>query len=159
MTDYIAASNRNGSPTFYGMIADLEASAGRARCALASLERGLQLAEETGERWSNSVLLRRKGEILSKRDPGDPAAEEALKSAASVAREQGARSYELIASLALARHWRDAGRAAEANAALASALRGFSPSLELPQVAEARALLGGVAPDGYQSIRARGKRT
>jgi predicted ATPase len=140
--DYLALDNKNSTPLFYGMIADLEALAGRADNALTSIDLALELAEETGERWWDSVLFRRKGQILLQREPSDPtSAEEAFRSAIGVAKTQGARSCELVASLALAKLRQSNGRLAEAHAALAPALEGFSPTPELPQVAEAQMLL------------------
>jgi class 3 adenylate cyclase/tetratricopeptide (TPR) repeat protein len=142
VTDYLALDNKNSAPLFYGMIADLEARAGRVHGALESIEQALKLSDESGERWWNSVLFRRKGEILLKRDPADSIAiEEAFSEAIGVARKQGARSYELVASLALAERRQSTGCHADARAVLVPALRGFSPSPELPQVLEAQALL------------------
>ena len=139
---YLAQDNKNSAPIFHGLIADLEARAGCADSALASIDLALALADETGERWADSVLLRRKGEILLKRDPRNSApAEEAFRRAIAVAKEQGARSYELIASLALAKLYQSTARLADAHAVLAPALEGFSPTLEIPEIAEAQALL------------------
>jgi hypothetical protein len=60
-----------------------------------------------------------------------------------VAKVQGARSYELLASLSLAKLYRSTGRPADAHAVLASALEGFSSTPEMPEIAEAQALLAG----------------
>ena len=88
-------------------------------------------------------LLR--GEILVKRDPANPAlAEEAFQTAIAIATEQGARSWGLRATLALAGLYQTSGRASEAHAVLAPALEGFSPTPELPEIAEAQALLLGL---------------
>jgi predicted ATPase len=140
--EYLAQDNNNGAPMFYGLIADLEAMIGRADSAVSSIDLALALAKETGERLSDSVLLRRRGEILLARNPRDSAsAAEAFRSAIAVAKKQGARSYELVASLALAKLYESIGRSAEAHAVLLPALEGFSPTPELRQVAEAYALL------------------
>ena len=85
-------------------------------------------------------LLR--GEILLKRDPANPApAEEAFQTALAVAKEQGARSFGLRAALSLAKLYQSTGRPADAHAVLAPALEGFSPTPEMPEIAEAQALL------------------
>ena len=87
-----------------------------------------------------------RGEILLKRDPATPApVEEAFQTAIAVAKEQGARSFGLHASLALAKLYHSTGRAAEAHAMLAPALEGFSPTPEMPEIAEAQALLAALA--------------
>ena len=59
----------------------------------------------------------------------------------AVARQQGARSYELLAALSLAKLYQSTGRAAEACAILTPALDGFSPTAEMPEINEAQALL------------------
>ena len=83
-----------------------------------------------------------RGDILLKRDPHEPApAEEAFQTAIAIAKQQGARSFELLAALSLAKLYQSTGRPAEAHAVLAPALEGFSPTPEMPEIAEAQALL------------------
>jgi predicted ATPase len=126
---------------FHSLTADLEAIAGRSDVALESVDAGIALAEEEGERWMAPSLFRRKGEILLKRGPPNPApAEEAFQSAIAVAKEQGARSWRLQAALSLAKLYQSTGRLAEAHAVLAPALEGFSPTPEMPEIAEAISL-------------------
>ena len=77
---------------------------------------------------------------MLKRNPADPApAEHAYRTA--IAKEQGARSYELLASLSLAKLYKSAGRPNDAYAVLAPALEGFSPTPEMPEIGDAQALL------------------
>jgi predicted ATPase len=68
-------------------------------------------------------------------------AEDALLTAIAIARQQKARSFELRAALELARLYESTTRSADARALLASALKGFSPTPELPEIAEAQTLL------------------
>ena len=106
----------------------------------------MAIAEETGERFTEPYLHRLRGDILLKRDPGELApAEEAFHTAIVVAKEQGARSYELLAALPLAKLYQSTGRPADAHAVLAPALEGFSPTLEMPEIAEAMALASRLA--------------
>ena len=87
-------------------------------------------------------LHRLRGDILLKRDPADPApAEDAYRTAIAIAKQQGARAYELLASLSLAKLYQSTGRRADAHAVLAPALEGFSSTPEMPEIAEAQALL------------------
>lgn len=117
---------------------------GHTDSALTTIDLALATAAEMGERWADSVLLRRKGKILLMRDKS--AAEGAFRSAIAVAKQQGARSYQLIASLALAKLYQSMDRpAADAHAVLIPALEGFSPTPEMPEIAEAQALLREVA--------------
>jgi predicted ATPase len=80
--------------------------------------------------------------MLLKRDPANPApAEEAYQTAIAVAKQQGTRSFELRAALALAKLYQSTGRPNDAHAVLAVALEGFAPTLEMPEIAEAQMLL------------------
>ena len=64
-----------------------------------------------------------------------------FQAALEIVKQQGARSWGLRAALALAKLRQSTGRAAEAHAALAPALEGFAPTPEMPEIAEAQALL------------------
>ena len=80
--------------------------------------------------------------MLFRRDPTNPAnAEEALQTAIAIAKQQGARSYELLASFSLAKLYQSTARPAEAHAVLAPALEGFAPTPEMPEIAEAQELI------------------
>jgi hypothetical protein len=72
-------------------------------------------------------------------------AEDGYRTAIAVAKEQTARSYELIASLALAKLYRSTGRLVEAHDVLAPALAGFAPTPEMPEIEEAQALVNALA--------------
>jgi hypothetical protein len=139
---YIGQGNRLFAPYFYGLRAELEAATVGADLALRSIDEGLALAQETGEHISDSFLHRLRGDILLKRNPADPTpAEDAYCIAVAVAKQQGARSYELLASLWLAKLYQATSRPADARAVLEPALEGFAPTPEMPEIAEAQALL------------------
>jgi predicted ATPase len=143
---FFALDNKNAAPTFYGLVADLDAKRGRTDSALASIELALAIAQETGEHWTDSVLLRRKGEILLDRDPRNPTpAKEALQTAIAVAQQQDARSLALQAALALAKLCQSLSRPAEAQAVLAPALEGFASTPEMPEIAQADSLRAALA--------------
>jgi predicted ATPase len=106
------------------------------------IDEGLAIAQETGERISDSILHRLRGDILLRRDSANPApAEGALRAAVAIARAQKGRSLELQAALSLAKLYRSTGRRAEARAVLGPALEGFAPTSEMPEIAEALALM------------------
>src|SRR5262249_5790174 len=89
-----------------------------------------------------------RGTIFRICDPASPErAEEAYLAAVSVARQGGARSFELRAALALAKLYKSTGRPAEAHTVLAPALEGFAPTAEMPEIAEAQVLLAAVDSD------------
>ena len=127
------------------MLAELEAMTGGYDSALMHIDRGLAIADETEEHFTDPCLHRLRGECLLKREPGNSApAEEAFQTAIAIAKQQGARSYELFASLSLARLYQSTGRPADAHAVLVPALEGFSPTPEMPEIAEAQTLLAAI---------------
>jgi class 3 adenylate cyclase/predicted ATPase len=147
-------------PLFLGLLAQSEAYQRNISIAITTIDEALALAEETGERWTDAFLHRIRGDLLARRDPADLApAEDAYRTAIVIAKEQGARSYELLASLALAKLYQSSDRPAEAHAVLAPALEGFSPAPEMPEIAEAQALLTAVAEtDAVKTDAARRER-
>jgi adenylate cyclase len=138
----IAQDFKCDMPSFCGLLAELEVSTRGPERALERIDEGLAIANETGEHLTDAYLHRLRGDILLKRDPVRPAAaEHAYQTAIDIAKHQGARSYELLASLALAKLYQSTTRAADALAVLAPALEGFSPTQEMPEIAEAQTLL------------------
>ena len=139
---YIAQGNKFRLSYFHGLLAELEATVRGPDSALTLIDDALAIGEETGEHLSDPFLHRLRGDILLKGNPSDPApAEEAYRTAIAITKEQGARSYHLQAALSLARLYQSNGRLAEAHAVLAPALEGFAPTPEMPEIAEAQALL------------------
>ena len=127
-------------------LAEAEARAGDPDRAIAILDEALATSDRAGYRAFEAELHRARGEILLKRDPANPApAEEAFLTAIAVAKQQGTRSFELRAALSLAKLYQSTGRPAEAHAVLAPALEGFAPTPEMPEIAEAQALLTALA--------------
>ena len=142
----MAQGNKDDAPFFHGMLAELEAATRGPDSALTLIDQGLTIAEETGGHSMEPYLHRLRGDILLKRDPADPApAEDAYRTAIAIAKQQGARAYELLGSLSLAKLRQSTGRPVDAHAVLAPALEGFSPTPEMPEIAEAQALLAGLA--------------
>jgi len=122
--------------------AEAEARAGDSDRAIAILDEALATVDRTGHRSFDAELNRVRGEMLLKRDPANPApAEDAFLTAIAVAKRQATRSFELRAALSLAKHYLSNGRSVDAHAILAPALEGFAPTPEMPEIAEAQALL------------------
>jgi predicted ATPase len=65
--------------------------------------------------------------------------------ALAVARQQEAKSWELRASMSLARLWRDQGKVSEARQLLAPVYGWFTEGLETRDLKEAKALLADLA--------------
>jgi predicted ATPase len=123
-------------------LAEAEARAGDVDCALVILDEALATSERIGHRAFDAELNRIRGQMLLKRDPDSSApAEEAFRTAVAVAKQQSTRSFELRAALVLAKLYQSTGGLADAHAVLAPALEGFSQMPEMPEIAEAQALL------------------
>ncbi|HZZ21688.1 MAG TPA: hypothetical protein VFE60_03510 [Roseiarcus sp.] len=141
LATYAEQGNKMAAPFFQGRLAELDAD-GQSAAALARIDDALALAQQTGEHWTDVLLHRIRGDILLKADPEHPArAEDAYLAAIAIAREQGARSFGLRAALKVAKLYQATGRPVEAHDVLAPALEGFSPTPEMPEIAEAQALL------------------
>jgi class 3 adenylate cyclase/predicted ATPase len=145
LADYRDQGNRVIVPGFLGALARLEATAQNYEQALALIDEALVMSQEGGDRLYDSNLHRLRGNILLKRDPTNPAqAEEAFKTSLAIAKQQGARSFELLASLALAKLYQSTDRLVEAHAVLAPALEGFSPTPEMPVIVKALELMAAI---------------
>jgi predicted ATPase len=146
LRDVLGQGNKLFVPLFQGRLAKLEAEGDDPNTALRRLDEALALASETGEHWTDALLHRIRGEILLKRDPPDIAsAEQAFQTAIAIAQAQKARSFELQAALPLTKLYQSTDRPADAHAVLAPALEGFSPTPEMPEIAEATAVLSRLA--------------
>jgi predicted ATPase len=139
--------------TFDGLakitLAEAEARAGDIDRALAILEETLATSEQTGNRQFDAELHRVRGEMLLKLDPASPpAAEEALLTAIAVSKQQSARSFELRDAVAGEALPIDR-RPVEGHAVVGRALEGFAPTPEMPDIAEAEALLSRLTYAGF----------
>jgi class 3 adenylate cyclase/predicted ATPase len=129
-------------PIFRGLLAEIEARGQGVEAALTHIDEALAFAGETGEHWTDAFLHRIRGEILLKSDPTSTApAEEAFLIATAVAREQKVRSFELRATMSLARLWRDQGKRDEARDLLAPVYGWFTEGFDTLDLKEAKALL------------------
>ena len=105
------------------------------------LDDALRIVERTGERWFAAELNRHKGQLLL-RQGYSGAAEKLYRKALGIAEEQGAKLWELRASVSLAQLWHDQGRRAEAHDLLAPVYGWFTEGFDTPDLKEANALLG-----------------
>jgi predicted ATPase len=127
-------------------LAEAEARAGDPDRAVAILDEALATADRLGYRAFEAELHRARGDALLMRDPANSApVEEAFLTAIAVAKQQGTRSFELRAAQKLAKLHQSSGRQVEAHTVLTPALQGFAPTPEMPEIAEAQALLAALA--------------
>ena len=123
-------------------LAEAESRAADPGRAVAILDETLATCDRTGYRAFEAELHRARGEMLLKREPANPApAGEAFLTAIAVSKRQATRSFELRAALSLAKLYQSTGRPVDAHAVLAPVLEGFPPTPEMPEIAEAQALL------------------
>jgi predicted ATPase len=99
-------------------------------------------AETTKERWFEVEIHRTAGEIALKSPKPDVGKAEAyFERALAVARQQQAKSWELRASMSLARLWRDQGKVQQAREQLAPVYGWFTEGFDTLDLKEAKALL------------------
>jgi predicted ATPase len=106
------------------------------------LREGLEIVEDTGERWFAAELYRLRGR-LPQFGPCD-AAEQAdadFRRSMQLASEQGAKFLELRAAVSLARLWAEQGRRTEADELLRPVYSWFTEGFDTPDLKEAKALL------------------
>ena len=133
---------RLSAPLTGTLLAEREAEAGRIEVGLATLDAQLAAIERTEERWFDAEVHRARGELLLKlQRPDVVAAESAFLRAIEIARDQRTRTFELRATLSLAKLYETTGRVQTANALLVPALTGFTAVLEIPEVQQAQRLL------------------
>ena len=87
--------------------------------------------ELTGERWSEAEVYRVAGELaLLSSEPDLARAEAYFERALAVARQQQAKSWELRASMSLARLWRGQGKVQQARELLAPVYGWFTEGFD-----------------------------
>jgi predicted ATPase len=86
------------------LLAEIDSETRSSAAELAGMDEALALSAETGEHFFDSEFHRIRGEILLKQSPDDPALAEAdFQTASAIAQSQQARSFELRATLSLAK--------------------------------------------------------
>ena len=121
------------------------AELGRFDDAWGSIAEAMTAVEQTKESWYAAELNRTAGEIaLKSQKPDVTKAQRYYERALAIALRQQAKSWELRASMSLARLWRDQGRLQQARELLAP-VYGFTEGFDTHDLREAKALLGTMA--------------
>jgi class 3 adenylate cyclase/predicted ATPase len=141
----LAAKRATGAeikvPYYLGLMATACMRTGRISEALSLLDDALARVHKTGERWFEAELHRLRGEALLVISPDNAAAAEAsLGQALALARQQGARLWELCAATSLARLRRDQGKHTEARDLLAPVYGWFTEGSNTAILKEAETL-------------------
>ena len=146
LTAYEATGARVSTPFCLTLLAEALALAGKIEEALAILDDALAKAVASGERGYNAEIHRLCGELTGRLPHPDPAkAEDSLRTALAIAREQGTRGYELRAATSLARLWFKQDRRAEARDLLAPVYGWFTEGFDTADPKEAERLLDELA--------------
>ena len=139
---YEATGTRASSPFYLTLLAEALAFAGKIDEALAALDNALAQAAVSAARGWDAEIHRLRGELTAQLPYSDPAkAEDSLRTALAIAREQGTRGFELRAASSLARLWREQGRRTEARDLLAPVYGWFTEGFDTADLKEAKALL------------------
>ena len=129
-----------GTPWVLSELAAAYGALGRPVEGLDCLGEAVKIIEKTGERVTEFDVALVRGDLLLA--TGDRImAEESYRRALGIARQQGARTFEIRGATVLARLWRDEGKRTEARNLLAPVYDWFTEGLDTPVLMEAKALL------------------
>ena len=116
--------------------------AGRLDDALSALTEAAAAANQRGVRQSEAEIFRLKGDLLLRRDYSDTAeAQRCFWRAIEIARKQSAKSFELRATMSLARLLAEQGKRDEARTMLADIYDWFTEGFDTADLLDAKALL------------------
>jgi predicted ATPase len=146
MVPTITSAQSTGStlwvPFYLSSLARAYAEVGRFSDAVRSIEEATTMLRTTGERWCEAEANRIAGEIALLSPERDKAKAEAyFEHALAVSSQQQAKSWELRASMSLARLWRDQGKVQQARELLAPVYGWFTEGFDTRDLKEAKALL------------------
>ena len=128
-------------PLHLGYLSKAQAEMRQFENARHSISRALLVIEKTDERWFESEVNCRAGDVALLPPPDEAKAEAYFERALAVAREQQAKSLELRAAMSMARLWRDQGKRDEARNQLARVYNWFTEGFDTLDLKEAKALL------------------
>jgi predicted ATPase len=150
LTSGITAFRSTGAtlwmPLYLSCLAKAYAELGQFDDAWRCIGEAITAVEATKERWCEAEVHRVAGEIaLKSPEPDGTKAEAYFERALAVAREQQAKSWELRASVSMARLWRDQGKLHEARDLLAPVYGWFTEGFDTLDLKDTRALLDDLA--------------
>jgi class 3 adenylate cyclase/predicted ATPase len=149
-TSTIAAWRSSGStlflPVWLSHLARACGDLGQFDEACSHIGEAMTAVETTNERWYEADVHRTAGEIALMSPERDEAKAEAyFERALAVARAQQAKSWELRASMSMARLWCDQGKRDQARELLAPVYGWFTEGFDTPDLKQAKALLDELA--------------
>jgi predicted ATPase len=134
-------------PMYLSHLARAYSGLGQFDDAWRCIDEAMAAVATTKETWSEAEINRTAGEIaLLSPEPDAPKAEAYFERALAIARTQQAKSWELRASMSLARLWRDHGKVQQARELLAPVYGWFTEGFDTRDLKEAKALLEELSP-------------
>ena len=122
-------------------LAEAQQAVGQLAEARGTISTALAIAAQTGEFREDADLHRLDGDLLLATGGSADEAAARYQRALAIAREQGARSFELRAATSLARLWRDQGKRTEARDLLAPVYGWLTEGFDTRDLQDAKALL------------------
>lgn len=133
-----------GLPYFRALLGEALGKAGRPEAGLREIEHALATAEQHGEHFQFSEMLRLKGELLAMVSKSNHSqAQACFREAIAAAERQGAKLPKLRAAMSLARLPLAKDEAAKARNTLQSAYSAIAEGRDTPSLREAAGLLAG----------------
>ena len=130
-----------GTPWYRAYLAKAHAELGQFDEAWRNVHEAITAIENSNETWWEADVNRIAGEIARKSEADALKAEKYFERALAVARQQQAKSWELRASMSLARLLRDQGKVQQARELLAPIYDWFTEGFDTRDLKEAKALL------------------
>jgi predicted ATPase len=130
-------------PFFMASAAELRGQYGDKAAAVALLKRAAELVKISSERWCEAEIMRLQARFGAP-DPGEATA--LLQASLALAREQGAKLWELRSATDLAELWRGQGDDAAARDLLAPIYGWFKEGFDTDDLIAARTLLDELGP-------------
>jgi predicted ATPase len=127
-------------PGTLGYIAEAQGKSGQPERGLATLDEAIALIEETNERHWEAEIHRLRAETFLAMG-AEAEAETSYHTAIEVARRQNAKSWELRATIGLARLWNKQNKSNQAREILGQIYGWFTEGFDTPDLVEAKALL------------------
>jgi predicted ATPase len=160
LANYQATGAAFGVPDFLARLAEAQGKGNQGEPDWAPLDEAFALIEKNDERWHEAEVYRLKGELLLAQEvksqksspastqhltPSTQEAEACFRKAIEVAQKQQAKSWELRATISLARLWQQQGKIAEAHQMLAEIYNWFTEGFDTKDLQEAKVLLDELA--------------
>jgi predicted ATPase len=146
ITAYRSTGAKNLIPFHLSCLAKAYAELGQFDEGRRCVGEAMAAVETTKEKWCEADIHRIAGEIaMMAPNPDVAKAEEYFERALAVARQQQAKSWELGASISMARLWRDQGKRQQARDLLAPVYGWFTEGFDTLDLKEAKALLDELA--------------